>query len=546
MTPRSHRYRTIVETLSVHGFGFAVGATGLTRRFPFRRGLPGHDAGRAYTQPEHLRLALEELGATFVKLGQILSTRPDLLPPEYVTELARLQDDVAPVPAEAIMATLAEELDDVSVFESFESAPLASASIGQAHTAKLQGTDVVVKIRRPQVVETVNGDLEIMHDLAERASRHWRAARDNDVVGIAREFADTLRRELDYLREAHNAERFAANFAGDPDVHIPAVFWETTTSRVLTLERLGGVKIDDIAGLEAAGHDRRQLALRAARVICKMVFDDGFFHADPHPGNFFVEADGRLGIVDFGMVGEITDTTREELVAFVVELMNGNPDGTAAALLDLAPRTQDVDRAALRADLAPLVARMGELSLAEISTTEMLGDVMTLARRHRIHLESDLALLFKTLIMAEGLGQQLHPGFRIADVLVPFAERAVQRRFSADQVARRLAGLARDVLDTGSATPRGLRALTGVLEHGGFDVHVHAADLDRLVDEADRIGNRLIAGAASAALVSSLVRSQPPPPGSSSTGHRGRAAVQAGALAVLGLYLGRTSRRRPR
>ena len=546
MTPRSHRYRTIIETLSVHGFGFAVGATGMTRRFPFRRGLPGHEAGRNYTQPEHLRLALEELGATFVKLGQILSTRPDLLPPGYVAELARLQDDVTPVPAQAIMATLAEELDDVSVLESFESAPLASASIGQAHAAKLQGTDVVVKIRRPQVVETVASDLEILHDLAERASRHWPTARDNDIVGIAREFADTLRRELDYLREAHNAERFAANFADDPDVHIPAVFWQTTTSRVLTLERLGGVKIDDIAGLEAAGHDRRQLAVRAARVICKMVFDDGFFHADPHPGNFFVEAGGRLGIVDFGMTGEITDTTRARLVAFMVELMGGDPDGTAAALLELAPRTPDVDRAALRADLAPLVARIGGLSLADLSTTEMLGDIMALARRHHIHLESDLALLFKTLIMAEGLGQQLDPEFRIADVLMPFAERAVERRFSADQVARTLAGFARDMLDTGYATPRGLRALIRAMEHGGFDVHVHAADLQKLVDEADRIGNRLIAGAASAALISGLARTQSAAAGRWSVGHRGHAAVQAGVLAALGVYLGKTSRRRPR
>ena len=242
----------------------------------------------------------------FVKLGQILSTRADLVPPDYQAELAKLQDAAPPVDAEVVGDVLAHEFgsDATAMFATFDFEPLAAASIGQAHAATLpDGTEVAVKVRRPGAVEQIEQDLEILQDLAARAGRHWTAAADYDLVGLAEEFAQTVRSELDYLREGRNAERFAANFADDPDVHIPRVFWEATTSRVLTLERVRGIKVSDLDALDAAGIDRRALAERATRVTAQMVFRDGFFHADPHPGNFFVESAGRIGLIDFGMVG---------------------------------------------------------------------------------------------------------------------------------------------------------------------------------------------------------------------------------------------------
>jgi len=464
MNPRSERYRAIVETLSVHGFGFAVGAAGLAGRFPFSHGLPGHESGRSYSQPAHLRLALEQLGATFVKLGQIVSTRPDLLPPEYAAELARLQDAVAPVPGQVVVDAVTAELGDLTVFTAFDHEPLASASIGQAHAARANGTDVVVKVRRPGVVEAVTTDLEIVENLAERASRSWAAARDHDVVGIVREFAETLRGELDYLREAHNAERFAADFAGDTDVHIPAVFWDTTTSRVLTLERIRGIKIDDLAALDAAGHDRHELAARTARVLCAMVFEHGFFHADPHPGNFFVEPDGRLGIIDFGMVGELSDELRDRLGVLMINLVRGDLDGTTDALLAVVRTPEVVDQTTVRASLAPLVGRFGGRSPTRLSAGEMFGELLGLVRRNRLRLPRDLALLFKTLLMAEGLGRRLDPDFQIAAVLVPYAERLAARRLSPDAVAGALAELAGAVLDAGAALPGGLHGLRACSE----------------------------------------------------------------------------------
>src|SRR5579884_2149600 len=233
------RYRQIAEVLVRHGLGFIVGIVGLERFLPFPRGLLGHPMPPGGPSPAaRLRMALEELGTTFIKLGQILSTRADLLPPEYQAELARLQDQAPPVPTETIRDILTEELGRPieEVFATFDPVPLAAASIGQVHAATLRdGTEVVVKVRRPGVAEQVQEDLEILQNLAATASRHWEPAEEYDVVGLAQEFAQTLDAELDYLREGRNAERFAANFAGEKTLHVPRVYWEATTSRVLTL-----------------------------------------------------------------------------------------------------------------------------------------------------------------------------------------------------------------------------------------------------------------------------------------------------------------------
>lgn len=541
MIPSAERYREIVETLSVHGFGFAVGAAGLAGRFPFRRGLPGHEKDRTYSQPEHLRLALEQLGPTFIKIGQILSTRPDLLPPDYTAELAKLQDGVVPVPTQTILAVVAEELGDAGVFQRFDPTPLATASIGQVHAATLDGQEVIVKVRSPGAAEKVSTDLEILEGLAEQAHRHSEFAREYDLVGITQDFGRTLRNELDYLQEARNAERFATNFAEDPAVHIPTVRWEMTTSRVLTLERITGTKIDDVHALDAASLDRRELAVRASRVLCKMVFEDGFFHADPHPGNFFIEPDGRLGIIDFGMVGELSDELRGHLVVLMLHLVQGDVDGTADAMADLAGNPEDLDKTALRADLRPLVDRFAGLSIADLALPELITQVLALLRRHRLHLPSDLALLFKMLLMAEGLGQRLDPEFQLASVLGPYAERFAGSYLSPDVLARRLAEYAQALLKVGRQAPESLQALATVLQRGGFDVHLRAAELQDLVREADRIGNRVIAGIIAAALIHGVGQIVATNAGRWRAWQGPLVVAGAGTLGALGAYLVRST-----
>jgi ubiquinone biosynthesis protein len=547
MSDHRDRYRQIAETLSRHGLGYLAGVFGLERRVPFHRGLLGH-APRVepYTQPEHVRLALEQLGATFVKLGQILSTRSDLLGPEYQDELAKLQDAAPAVPGDTIRELVTRELgqDPGTVFASFETVPMAAASIGQAHAATLRdGTEVVVKVRRPGVVEQVEEDLEILKNLATHASRHWEAASDYDIVGLVDEFAETLQAELDYLREGRSAERFAANFAHDEEVHIPRVFWETTTSRVLTLERVRGIKVDDVEALDEAGIDRRALAELATRVTAQMVFEDGFFHADPHPGNFFVEPAGKLGIIDFGMVGEVDERLRDRLGALLVALAGADPDRITDAVLALSAAQRPVDRAMLRADLASLVARNEGRAVGEIRLGSLIEEALAIVRRHHLQLPRELALLLKMVVMNEGMAARLDPDFRLGDVLGPYARRLVARQLSPAAFARRLGQAGIDVAQLGAELPDHLRRLLAVLESSGLDVHLRADEIEPLVARAERLGNRLVAGVIAAAFIEGLAELMAVEPERRRAWERPMLTVGLGAVGTLGGYLAWTARR---
>jgi len=418
------RLRQVASAASRHGLGYLAGPAGLGRMVPFQRGWLGHERRiDPYTRAEHVRLALEELGTTFVKLGQIVSTRGDLLPPAFLAELSRLQDAAPPVPASAILETITTELGCglELTFATFELTPLASASIGQAHAATLRdGTEVVVKVRRPGVVAQVDDDLELLDRLAARAARWSRAARRYDLRGLAAQFAATLKAELDYVREAHNAERFAVNFADDPSVRIPKVHWPATTSQILTLERMRGAKVSDTAALDATGLDRVALAHRAARLLLRMVFEDGFFHADPHPGNFFVEPDGTIGLIDFGMVGAVDDVMRSRLMALLGGFVAGRGDALVDSVLELGVAHGEIDRTHLRDDLLRLASDQLDRPLGDVSFGSLLGELLTVVRRHQLVLPADLALLVKTIAMCEGVGAQIDPTFRVAGVLIPF------------------------------------------------------------------------------------------------------------------------------
>ena len=404
MTRSSSRRRLhhIGAVATRQGLGYLVGPTGAGRLVPFERGWLGHDRrDNPYTRPEHLRLALEELGTTFVKLGQIVSTRGDLLPSDYQTELSRLQDSVAPVPAADILSIISTEFGCriESVFATFDLKPLASASIGQVHAATLiDGSEVVVKVRRPGVVAQIDEDLELLTRLAMRAAQRSKKAMHYDILGLAAEFGRTLCQELDYLREGHNAERFASNFAGDVSIHIPRVYWEATTSQVLTLERLRGVKVSELAELDAAGLDRPALARAAALITLRMVFEHGLFHADPHPGNFFVEPDGTIGLIDFGMVGSVDTAARGRLAALLGGFASRNGDVLLDNVLTVSVATADVDRQGLRNDLLALAAEQLDRPLADVSFGTLLGGMLGVARRHRLVLLSDLALVVPTTV----------------------------------------------------------------------------------------------------------------------------------------------------
>jgi ubiquinone biosynthesis protein len=496
------RSREIASVLVSHGWDYvtnnghaATGDSFLHKRKP------------AETRPEHLRSALEELGTTFIKLGQILSTRADLLPPDYLAELTKLQDAALPVPFDEIRQEFESELGQPvgSIFLYFDPQPLASASIGQAHLAILpDGTEVVVKIRRPGVVEQVNEDLEILKELAAAASRHWEFADRYDLVGLVEEFSQTLRAELDYIREAHNAERFAANFANDPMIHVPRIFWETTTSRVLTLERIRGIKINDVAALDAQRTDRRWLAEYATGVVLKMVCEDGFFHADPHPGNFFIEPDGKIGLIDFGMVGTLDEGTQERLADLLIAINHQDAERLVDVFLDLGVTRKRIDRALLRRDIDHLLATYWGLPLGELKVTALLNAVFAVMRQHHLHLPSNLALLLKTLIMIEGLGVNLDPDFHFTKVLAPYTERLVLRQYSPLRWMRGLGRAGLDFARLGAEMPQQLRRIVRAAEDGNLQIGMHPEGFDPIINRVESISNRIVLGVIAAAFINGL------------------------------------------
>ncbi len=379
-------------------------------------------AGR-HDGPRRVRDTLAELGPTFVKLGQVLSTRPDLVPPRLEAALATLQDGAPTVDSGAVHRALRRELarDPAGVYGSFDDEPLAAASIGQVHAATLHdGRKVVVKLRRPGVTAAVEEDLVVLRLGASLVAHVPGAMRRVDVVGFVEQFAATIRGELDYVAEGHNADRARRDLADLP-VHVPFVVWEATSHGALTLERIEGVKIDDLDGLDRIGADRPALARTLAYLYLSMVFSHGFFHADPHPGNLFVEPGGKIALVDFGMVGTVEASVRRALVEIVLALVTHDTRRTVAAMRGLGVAPAGVDEEAFVTELDRLTAASIELPVGELRLGPLVADLMTVSRRHRLAFPRELALLVKTVVMCEGLAALLDPGFALPEVLVAFA-----------------------------------------------------------------------------------------------------------------------------
>ncbi|MDZ4091601.1 MAG: AarF/ABC1/UbiB kinase family protein [Arthrobacter sp.] len=566
MSARRDRLRDIVETLTRHGLGFALGTLGLDRFRPADGATAQHRRPpRGVSLPVRVRLALEDLGAVYIKFGQIVSTRTDVLPPEYAAELAKLQDASPPITAAEVRAVIAEELGTAAdgLLASLDDTPLATGSIGQVHCGRVatnpedtasgfpagaapggRRIDVVVKVRRPGVVAQINEDLEIMAELAKRAERASTRAAGVHLAALVDEFSQTLRAELDYLQEARNVEHFAANFAGDTRVHIPRVFWDTTTSRVLTLERIQGIKVNDAAALRAAGIDAAELARRACDVLLKMVFEDGFFHADPHPGNFFVEADGRLGIIDFGMVGQISDSTRDQLVRMLVAIVDRDAARLTTALVRMCGAQAGGGFGGLQTDLGRLVDRYAGRPLAEIPIVPVLTELAALLRESRLRLPRETALLLKMLVMADGLGKQLDPGFELTTQLGPFSQQMILASLSPEALADRLKKLGREALRFGTDAPEIMRRVVDVLERGGIDIHFRAEELDRLMDKAEKTGNRIVAGLITAALINAVGELVSAQPDRWRNWPKTLFTAGIGGVGALGAYLALTSRHR--
>ncbi len=486
---RSHE---VASVLAGHGLGTLVGQTGLRRFGPFhahpRNGIA------PLTPAVRLRVALGELGVTFIKLGQTLSTRADLLPADVIAELAKLQDAAPGVPLDQIRRVIREDLgeDPEHLFERFDPEPLASASIGQVHGARRRdGREVVVKVRRPGVEQQVEVDLQILSGIADWAQTHTAIGRDYTLRPLVDEFAYTLRNELDYLREGENADRFGRAFADDQRVWVPRIHWDLSSARVLTMERITGVKINDLEGIDRMGIPRRRIAENAVAIFLHQLLDLGFFHADPHPGNFFVQPDGSIAILDFGMMGRITDGLRLRLLRAGLAAIHEDPETLAEELYALGVAGRRADRAAFQRDLDHMIGRYGGHSLRELSATAVTRELTGMAFRHRLQLPSDLALLFRVVAMSEGVGLQLDPDFKYLEYASPFFKRRWKEHHALPAAARRAGQAAVDAAELAIELPRRSSRLLSRLERGELELNVNHEGLSNLSQEFQRMANRL-------------------------------------------------------
>lgn len=379
-----------------------------------------------------VRRTLQELGPTFVKLGQILSTRADLLDPEMESELRKLQDNDPPVPPGAVLPALEEAFGRPVgvIFTEFDWDPVAAGSIGQVHRAVLtDGTVAAVKLRRPGVVDVVELDLSLLRPAAAFAQRHWSAADRYSPADQFAEFATTLRAELDLRAEAANARRIAAELADAPGVRVPAVFDDLTGASVCTMQFVDGVRLSDNAALDAAGIDRREIARRYADAYMRMVFVHGFFHADPHPGNFLVEDDGALVILDFGMVAAIDDAVRHGLVAIMLAVVAGDGGALADALTEVGVAGVGATAGTgLASDLDGFLRHHAAVSLGAVKIDVLLADLVDVVHRNRLRLPRALSILLKAVAMCEGVARNLDPSFELVPVMLPYAQDVLRSR----------------------------------------------------------------------------------------------------------------------
>jgi ubiquinone biosynthesis protein len=511
------RYREVAQALVKFGYVDVVDALHLWKPLRLGQRLFGAPAMPDASKPERLRMLCEALGPTFIKFGQLLSTRPDLLPPEYLTELARLQDRAPQEDFSTIRAILQEELSLPlsDLFTEVEPAPLAAASIAQVHRATLTtGQEVVVKVQRPHISQTITGDLELLRDLARLAERYLPELRPLHPSGVVEEFARTIARELDFRHELQNLERCAKNFADDPTVYIPAAYPALTTSRVLTMGYVQGLKISRREELLMAGLDPKVVAVNGANALLKQIFRHGFFQGDPHPGNLCVLAGNVIAILDYGMFGTIDAETREHLALLLLGVANRDADKIVRALVELEVMTPDRDRRHLRREIATLVDTYLAVPLEALNVSALLQEVLRMVRQHGLQVPPDFLLLLRALGTAESIGRELDPAFTIMQHLQPFAEQLVLERYDPRYFLRKLGHTTEDVEELLVLLPTALAQIMQKLRRGELHLGLEVQQLDRLIREFDTASNRLtLAIILAASIIGSalIMQTQMPP-----------------------------------
>jgi ubiquinone biosynthesis protein len=513
------RLRAIAGVLLKYGYDDLAQHLPLPRaaRIPLRR-IREHQAQmQQLTQPQRVRRACEELGPTFVKLGQLAAARTRILPLEFTDELAKLQDQVSPLPFAEMRTVIEEELQRplAEVFASVEETPIGSASIAQVHRAKLlTGEEVVIKVQRPGIQKTVREDLAILRQLASLAETHLADWRLHQPVALVDELARSLEKEMDFTSEAAHVERFAWQFREEPTIYLPAVFLEFTTPRVLVMEFVDGIKASKIDELVAAGCNRAELCSRIADLVMKQIFEHGFFHADPHPGNLQIMSDQRICFLDYGMMGFLDLRTREAFVDFVWGIARRSETSVATALLKLTDSDLEPERGQFETDVAEFMHRHFYRAAGEIHFGNLVAQLARLTSKHHLRLPPDLVVMLRALSLTEELVRQLNPDHNLIAQAKPFMKRTRMERMKPRRMIGSAFEFAQEVSEAARELPNEVRRIISQIKTGQARVNFRHEGLEKPTNAFERSANRLSFALVVAALIISsslIIRANVPP-----------------------------------
>ncbi|MBW1959713.1 MAG: AarF/ABC1/UbiB kinase family protein [Deltaproteobacteria bacterium] len=514
------RYRQILTVFFKYGFGDLVELLKIEQYIEIGLQLISKNRRsrlEKLSRAQRVRMACEELGPTYIKFGQILSTRPDLVPVDFIKELSKLQDNVPSSPFSEVSKIIESELGGPpeDIFDFFEKTPLASASIGQVYRATLKdGEAVAVKVQRPGIKKIIEVDLEIMLHLATLMEHHIEEMSLHQPVKIVEEFARTLEKEIDYTIEATNMERIASNFLNDLTIYVPKVFRDTTTESILTTELVEGIKVSDIDRLEEAGLDRKLITVRGADIVLKQIIKHGFFHADPHPGNIFVLPDNVICLLDFGMTGSVDRRTREDFIDLAESVVNRNESRATQVLLKLTYWDEDPDIRLLEKDVADFMGRHLHKPLKDIKIGKLLNNLLELAFQHRLRISPDIFLMLKAFSTIEGVGLMLDPDFDMIKQAAPFIKEVKHARMSPHRITGDIFRLAIELFQFVENFPKDILSITRLIKQQKLSLNLEYKGLDKMLSTYDQISNRISFSIIIAALIigSALVIMSKVPP----------------------------------
>ena len=505
-----NRLRQIVNVFLKHGFGQIIEQINLHRVLPFRKRLKILSSRPTLGQAaaERLRIAFGELGPSFIKLAQLLSSRPDLITATFADEFKKLQDEVPPFPFEEVRKIIKEEMgtEPENLFSYIEPEPVAAASIAQVHYAVLKDeTPVVIKVQRPGIKEQIETDITIMKAIASLLVRYIPETELFNPTGIVEEFARTIRKELDFTEEAKNMCRFRRNFANHPDIYIPQLYPHLLSKRMIVMERIEGVRIDNIDAITEMGIDRTELARKGVDAYFKMFLVDGFFHADPHPGNIFVMPDGRIGLVDFGIVGWLTPDIMESIAQALIALVKKDFDSLIDQYIALGLVTEEVDletfRREFKADIIDFLIPLYDMTISEINIAKYLDTLIHMAIKHKLKIPSDLLLLNKCMLILDNIGRELDPNFNFISVAEPYASRLIRSRYHPKRLYERMQKQMTDLSNIAVNTPKQLNLLLRKAIKDELHLNMKLDGLERLIRDIDKSTNRIAFSIVVAAII---------------------------------------------